>query len=196
MDRKGAGKVHLVTGLGNPGFRYSGTRHNAGFRVVEALSRHLSVGRPFRLVHSLCAEIRRPGGLIVLAQPLTYMNLSGRAAVELWRRYPVSPDCFLLVHDDLDLPLGTLRLKRNGGSAGHRGVQSVIEHLGSACFDRLRFGIGRSGEIEAGGYVLAPFSAGENELLRGIVEKAVQAVMMWVEEGFEPAANRFNRTPA
>lgn len=193
---RGTGPVHLIAGLGNPGRRYGGTRHNAGFRVIEALSRHFSAGRPFRRAHSLCAEVRRPAGKIVLAQPLTYMNLSGRAVVELWRYYSVGPDCFLLIHDDLDLSLGILRLKRGGGSAGHRGVQSVAEHLGSTCFDRLRFGIGRPVGMEAAGYVLAPFASGEKELLDETVERAVQAVLMWVEEGFDPAANRFNRTQA
>lgn len=187
--------MHLVVGLGNPGPRYSGTRHNAGFRVVEALSRRLPAGRPFHLSRSLCAEARRPGGVLLLAQPLTYMNLSGRAVTELFRRYKVKLEDFLLVHDDLDLPLGTLRLKKGGGAGGHRGVQSVAELLGTPEFARLRFGIGRPAGAGAADYVLERFASAEEQLLADTVERAVQAVLAWMDDGLERAANLFNRAP-
>jgi len=180
-------------GLGNPGPRYSGTRHNLGYRVVEALARQLKAESPFQLRHSLCAAAGSGEKRLLLAQPLTYMNLSGRAAAELLRRYGLEPGQVVLVYDDLDLPPGRIRLRRGGSSAGHRGVQSVIEALGSADFLRLRLGIGKPSEGDAATYVLEVPPPPEQELLDRAVERAVEALAFLVEAGPEEAMNRFNR---
>lgn len=182
-------------GLGNPGPRYSGTRHNLGYRVVEAFARRLKAERLFHLRHSLCAAAGGPGKRVLLVQPLTFMNLSGRAAVELLRRYKLEPGQLVLVHDDLDLPPGRIRLRRGGGSAGHRGVQSVIDATGSAEFMRLRIGIGKPSCGEAADYVLELPPPPERQLLDQAVERAVDALALLIDAGPEEAMNRFNRAP-
>lgn len=185
--------MFAIVGLGNPGPSYAGTRHNAGYRVVEALSRRLAAGKRFNLAWSICATARSKSQAVVLAQPLSYMNCSGKAVKELLAKQQVALTDFLLIHDDLDLPLGTIRLKRGGGSAGHRGVVSVIEALGTADFMRLRFGIGRpAGEEEAADFVLNKFSDQEHPLLEAAVDKAVEAIICLLEEGLDRAMNIYH----
>lgn len=185
--------MFAVIGLGNPGRKYEGTRHNAGYRVTGALAEELSAGRPFRLSRSLCATATYAGNRLLLVQPLTYMNLSGRALLELLRKYPLSSKELLLIHDELDLPLGTIRFKLGGSSAGHQGVQSVIESMGSPEFLRLRFGIGRPPMEEAARYVLQPFLPTELTQVEEAVQTAVEAVKLLIEGGPVAAMNRFNR---
>ncbi len=185
--------MFAIVGLGNPGREYEETRHNVGYRVTEELAGALAADRPFRLSKSVCATAGFAGKKLVLVQPVTYMNLSGRAVVELFRQYRLFPENLLLVHDELDLPLGSIRIKSGGSSAGHQGVQSVIESLGNASFLRLRFGIGRPPLTEeAAAYVLKPFTAPEQEQVRSTVQTAVEAVKLLVREGPVAAMNRFN----
>ncbi|HPZ10753.1 MAG TPA: aminoacyl-tRNA hydrolase [Bacillota bacterium] len=181
--------------MGNPGERYCGTRHNLGYRVVEAFSRQFNAEKPFHLRHSLCAAAGSPGKRVLLVQPLTYMNLSGRAVVELLRRYELEPGQLVLVYDDLDLPPGRIRLRCGGGSAGHRGVQSVIDATGSSEFLRLRIGIGKPFVGEAAAYVLDVPPPQERLLLDRAVEQAVEALAFLIDAGLEEAMNRFNRVP-
>ncbi len=185
--------MFAIVGLGNPGREYEGTRHNAGYRVTEALAGAFFAGRPFRLPKSICATASYAGNRLMLVQPVTYMNLSGRAVAELFRQYRLVPENLLLIHDELDLPLGSIRLKSGGGSAGHQGVQSVIDSVGSPEFLRLRFGIGRpSLAEEAAFYVLQPFTPLEQEQVDSTVQAAVEAVKLLIREGPAAAMNKFN----
>ncbi|MEW5785107.1 MAG: aminoacyl-tRNA hydrolase [Bacillota bacterium] len=187
--------MYAIIGLGNPGKEYTGSRHNLGFRVIETLAVSLSANRPSRHRWSIYTVVRIGSEKAVLAQPMTYMNRSGRAVDELFHLYPLQPEQLVLIYDDLDLPPGSLRLRQGGGSGGHRGVQSVIEHLGSASFIRLRLGIGRPPSGLAGAdYVLQKPSPEDKPLLEQAVDQAVEAVITLVRLGLDAAMNRFNRS--
>ena len=178
----------LVVGLGNPGPGYAKTRHNAGFRVLDRLAEE--EGLVFReKSDALLAEWDRGW----LMKPLTYMNLSGRAVAPFVRKKGIPLDRLLVVHDDLDLPLGKIRLKRGGSSGGQRGVASIIESLGDDGFDRLRIGIGRPPPgVDAARYVLSPFTPEEEKTFAKVLEAAADAVRVWKEEGLSAAQSRFN----
>lgn len=184
----------LICGLGNPGAEYAETRHNAGYMVVERLRRaHGGEWERFdSLAQVAAAEIG--AAPVLLVQPLTYMNSSGRALQPLVRRWGIPPDSVLVVSDDLDLPFGAIRLRPAGSSGGHRGIQSVIDSLGTQRFPRLRIGIGRPPEgVDAAAYVLSPFSPEEKERLEEILELAAAAAACWALEGIEAAMSRYNR---
>ncbi|HOB29633.1 MAG TPA: aminoacyl-tRNA hydrolase [Bacillota bacterium] len=178
--------------MGNPGEQYHGTRHNLGYRVVESFSRSIKAGRSFHLRNSLCATADYGSQRVLLAQPLTFMNRSGRAVAELLQRYHLDPGQLVIIYDDLDLPPGRIRLRYGGGSGGHRGVQSIIDTIETADFLRLRIGIGKPLSGEASAYVLEipPFK--EQKLLDRAVERAVEALNLLLERGPEAAMNRFN----
>ncbi|HOL16513.1 MAG TPA: aminoacyl-tRNA hydrolase [Bacillota bacterium] len=185
--------MYLIVGLGNPGPRYEGSRHNLGFRVVEFLAGLLKAERPTQRCRSLCASAWISQEQVILAQPLTYMNRSGLAVAQLLRFYALTPDRLILIFDDLDLKPGTIRIRAGGGSAGHRGVQSVIESLQDAGFIRVRIGIGRPPEnMEAADYVLEPPSPEERSLLNEAVARAAEAVQVIVRQGLLTAMNLYN----
>ncbi|MDA8146246.1 MAG: aminoacyl-tRNA hydrolase [Thermaerobacter sp.] len=184
--------VRLVVGLGNPGFRYVGTRHNLGFQVVERLVRR--AGGRWR-VRGPGREAEALG--VCLLEPLTYMNLSGVAVREAARRRGVSPEEILVVCDDLDLPLGRLRLRAAGGAGGHRGLASLIQELGSREFPRLRLGIGRPAQWEdPAAYVLSGFPLRERRVVERMLGAACEAVEVAVRDGIGPAMNRINAPEA
>ena len=184
----------LIVGLGNPGREYALHRHNVGFRVLDALAR--DQGLTFvrnKEARARVAEGRIAGREVILAKPQTFMNLSGKAVARLSRLYGIPPQRLLVVYDDLDLPLGRLRLRPQGGSGGHKGMRSIIDLLGSQSFPRLRVGIGRPpGGMEAADYVLQPFDPKEQPLVEAVVERVVAAVLSWLEEGIEAAMERYN----
>ncbi|WP_027719206.1 aminoacyl-tRNA hydrolase [Desulfovirgula thermocuniculi] len=185
--------MHLVVGLGNPGAEYARTRHNVGFMVVDRLAADLGieVGRVW--LRSLVGLGYLDGKRIILAKPLTYMNRSGEAVGLLLRWYGLTPQELLVVSDDLDLPVGQLRLRRSGSSGGHRGLQSVIERLGGGDFARLRVGIGRPPEgVAVVDWVLSEFAPEELPAVERAVAEASQAVRLALTEGMEAAMNRFN----
>jgi PTH1 family peptidyl-tRNA hydrolase len=186
---------YLVAGLGNPGPRYASNRHNVGFRCLELLAASHGLAfdkRQKRAVVSLgTIRARR----IILAKPQTFMNESGRAVVPLARFYKVQSECLMIVYDDLDLLLGTIRMRPEGGSGGHKGMRSIIEHLGTQDFARLRIGIGRPpGQMDPAAYVLQDFTIEEKLLLEETLEHAVAAIEVWLSEGVEVAMNRYNRS--
>jgi len=184
----------LIVGLGNPGKVYAGHRHNMGFRVVEALAR--AHGLPFsrQKNHARIAEGQIYGCPVLLAKPLTYMNASGKAVGALRRGCNAAPAQILVVYDDLDLPLGRLRLRSEGGSGGHKGMRSIIDALGTQSFPRLRVGIDRPpGHMDPADYVLHPFRAGDTPLVQRAVEQAVAAIECWLEAGIAAAMEQFNR---
>lgn len=183
----------LIVGLGNPGREYKNNRHNAGFMVLDGLASRL--GESFGRVESkaLVAKGAYQGRRLILAKPQTYMNESGRAVGSLVRYYKVSLKNLIVAYDDVDLPFGTLRLRPAGGSAGQKGMRSIQEHLGIEEFPRLRFGIGRPpGRMDAAAYVLQNFDRSEMELLPQTVNRAVDAVLVFVCDGLEKAMNIYN----
>lgn len=177
-----------MVGLGNPGRRYARTRHNAGFLVLDRLA--AAEGLTFREKgEALLAEWGRGW----LMKPLTYMNLSGRAVAPFLRKKGIPLERLLVVHDDMDLPLGRIRLKRGGSSGGQKGVASIIEALGDAGFDRLRIGIGRPPPgVDPVDWVLSPFSREEEPVVERILEAAAEAVRTWRDEGLAAAQSRYN----
>lgn len=183
----------VILGLGNPGPRYAETRHNVGFRVVETLARR----RRLRLGGGECSCRVGWDRELVLAAPQTYMNRSGYAARCLAERRSLEPQAFLVVYDEIQLPLGTLRLRSQGSPGGHRGMESVLESLGSDRVPRLRLGIagagGPPGSEEMVDYVLEPFAEDEEEKVEEMVERAADACEVWAAEGAEAAMQRFNR---
>lgn len=186
---------YLIVGLGNPGRRYASNRHNVGFRCVEhlAAAHGLSFSRRQRQASIALGPILRRA--VVLAKPRTFMNKSGYPVSSLARFYRVPSDRLLVVYDDLDLPLGTTRMRPSGGSGGHRGMQSVISQLGSRAFSRLRIGIGRPpGRMDPADYVLQDFSDEEESVLEETLEQATAAIETWLAEGVEEAMSRYNRS--
>lgn len=185
----------LVIGLGNPGAEYAPHRHNIGFEVIDALARsHDMAFSRWKRSKARVAVGRIAGHPVLLAKPLTFMNLSGRAVHRLRWANDIPLERLLVVYDDLDLPLGRLRLRPEGGSGGHKGMRSIIEALGTQDFARLRVGIDRpSGGMDPADYVLQPFSDDEASCLTETIDRAVAAVECWLAEGIGTAMDRFNR---
>jgi len=183
------GQRYLIVGLGNPGRVYARTRHNAGFMVVDALAQRLGTSFTRTRHQALLAETRFGPHRVLLAKPQTYMNLSGRAVAPLVRYYRLPLERLMVVYDDLDLPFGTIRLRPKGGHGGHKGLKSIIESLGGRRdFPRLRIGIGRPpGRMEAADYVLRPFSSAEQEQWPWIRDRAVEALLLWLDRGLDEA---------
>jgi len=188
----------LVVGLGNPGERYEGTRHNVGRLAVERLAERL---RPrFRKVRFLpleAAEARADGEQLLLVRPLTFMNVSGPPIASLARRRKVPPERVVAVHDEIDLAFGALKVKRGGSTAGHRGLDSLAEGLGSRDFNRVRLGVGRPpGRMDAADYVLKRFAKHERDDAELLAERGADAVLTLVHDGLERAQDRHNRSGA
>ncbi len=197
-------ELALVVGLGNPGDRYVGTRHNVGFEALDALVRRLAAdpARPARVdrldCRALTGRVRIGETPVLLAKPQTYMNLSGESVKGLLVKHAVPRERMLVVSDDVALPVGRLRIRPSGSSGGQKGLQSIIDCLGSDDFPRLRMGIAgphfRPGE-DLADYVLERFSKAERSLLASAVDVACEAIETFVAEGIDVAMNRFNRAP-
>ncbi|OUC05197.1 peptidyl-tRNA hydrolase [Litorilinea aerophila] len=191
--------MKMIVGLGNPGPRYAKNRHNIGFQCVDLFSeRHqipLDKMQHRARLGSGWVQDNGRRQRVLLVKPLTYMNASGEAVAPLARYYRIAPEEILVIHDDLDLEAGRLRLRRNGSSGGQRGVQSIINQLGSQDFHRARVGIGRPpGRMDPAAYVLQDFSPQEEAEIFGPLRVTVcDAVVCWLFEGIEAAMNRFNR---
>jgi peptidyl-tRNA hydrolase, PTH1 family len=183
----------LVVGLGNPGPRYAGNRHNVGFLVVDELAAR--VGGKFK-AHKSGAEIlecRLAGRRVALAKPRSYMNVSGGPVVGAARFYKISPENLVVIHDELDLPYATVRLKLGGGENGHNGLRSISKSLGTRDYLRVRFGIGRPpGRMDPADFVLRDFSATERKELALNVDHCADAVEALVAKGLEAAQNLFH----
>jgi PTH1 family peptidyl-tRNA hydrolase len=185
--------TYLIVGLGNPGREYRDNRHNIGFMLIDHLAVRLNAQGMRLQSQALVVSATYEGRKILLAKPQTYMNLSGQAVQGLVRFYKLPLQNLLVAHDDLDLPLGTLRLRPGGGSGGQKGVASTIERLGTSEFPRLRLGIGRPpGRMDAAAYVLQDFSPAEQPLVSEVLHRAVDAVLTFVVEGLDRAMNRYN----
>lgn len=181
----------LVVGLGNPGPTYAKTRHNVGFMVADVLAARL--GAPFKVHKRSGAEVvtgRLGGRPVVLAKPRTYMNESGRQVGPLAKFYSVAPGDVIVIHDELDIDFGRIRLKIGGGEGGHNGLRSVVSAFGSKDFQRVRIGIGRPpGRQDPAAFVLQPFNAAERAEVPTIVEQAADATDILVQLGLEAAQN-------
>lgn len=185
---------YLIVGLGNPGREYRANRHNAGFMLLDRfVERHKWLGFTKRQGKALITTGQLGQVSLVLAKPQTFMNLSGEAVSPLVHFYDLPLERLLVCVDEIDLPLGTLRLRAEGGSAGHNGLNSIIEQLGTEVFPRLRLGVGRPpGTKAAAGYVLRDFRGEDAEIMSLTLDKAVDAVECFVREGIVTAMNRFN----
>jgi PTH1 family peptidyl-tRNA hydrolase len=184
---------YLIVGLGNPGKEYENTRHNVGFRVMEELARRygMTFGKTERKAQVASGTIKDKR--VILAKPQTFMNLSGEAVRSLVDFYKVELPNILVVADDLDIPLGTVRLRQSGGAGGQNGTKSVIQHLGTQDFNRLRFGIGRPpGKMQSRDYVLGAFKGDDAILTSQVIDRAADAVETWLTEGIDLAMTRHN----
>ncbi len=193
-ERAGTAADWLVVGLGNPGDEYARTRHNVGAETVELLAvRHGAQLRKGK-ERARADHVRIGGSLVALAVPLTYMNDSGLAVTALARRYGVDPEQVIVVHDELDLPVAALKVKSGGGLAGHNGLRSIVSHLHSDAFQRVRIGVGKPVSKEQGAdHVLKLFSKRERTDVDVTVEQAADAVERIVRDGVDVAMNRYNQ---
>jgi PTH1 family peptidyl-tRNA hydrolase len=188
---------YLIVGLGNPGPAYARTRHNVGFRCLRVLARRSRLSLRRKKARARIAVGTIAGRPVVLARPYTYMNRSGGAVAGLRRWLGLPPGRILVLYDDLDLPLGTIRLRGKGGTAGHKGMRSITEALGTQDFPRLRLGIGRPADASGDpiDYVLGDLSRQEEGILVPTLERAADAVECLLREGLEVAMNHYNRPP-
>jgi PTH1 family peptidyl-tRNA hydrolase len=189
--------LKMIVGLGNPGPEYARSRHNVGFQVIDLFAaRHrLSFDKAQKRARVTQGPVTLAGwsGRVLLAKPITYMNASGEAVGPLAKFYKVAPADILVVFDDLDLPVGRLRLRPDGGSSGQKGVKSIIQSIGTESFSRLRVGIGRPpGQMDPADYVLQPFSASQEEEMAFVRMKAADAIEAWLAQGIDAAMNQFN----
>lgn len=189
--------MKVIVGLGNPGGKYEGTRHNVGFEVLYELARKWQASGVTRAHEAEIAEVHVAGEKTLLVAPQTFMNLSGRSVGSLVKFYKVDLEDLLVISDDLNLPCGQLRLRASGSSGGQKGIRDIIAHLGTEDFPRLRVGIGRPpGRMDVSTFVLKRFLAEERETMELTVRDAVDAVELWLREGVTAAMNKVNtRSP-
>jgi peptidyl-tRNA hydrolase, PTH1 family len=185
--------MYLIIGLGNPGSRYKHTRHNIGFMVLEKIAARWEVELKQKSFNALWNRGKIAGKNVLLAMPQTYMNLSGNAARELLAYFKIDKSNLIVIHDDLDLPFGTIRLKSDGGDAGHKGLKSIIACLGSADFMRVRMGIGKpSGRQPVEDYVLQRFGQEESDLLHQSIQIASEATTDIITSGMQQAMAKYH----
>lgn len=185
--------MKLIVGLGNPGKEYEQTRHNIGFMLIDRLSARTGIKLNKTGHFSLWGSGKIGSEQVVLVKPQTYMNLSGSAVGSIARWYKLNPQDFLIVFDDLDLPLGKIRIKEQGGAGGHRGLTSIINQFGTPEIPRLRIGIDRPDEdFPVPDYVLSRFTAQEKEDLDRVLSCAVEAVLILIKNGINKAMNQYN----
>jgi len=192
--------MNLIVGLGNPGRDYTNNRHNAGLICLNHFARthNIKFDKKQGLARIGTGEI--DGQRVVLARPQTYMNLSGQSVSRLVAKYDITPNKLLIIHDDLDLPLGSIRIRQGGSSGGHKGIKSIISYLGYRNFNRLRVGIGRpaanhnteASEDDIIAYVLGDFTAAEKTTLTEIIDRTSQAIHCLLTQGLTTAMNKYN----
>ena len=182
----------LIVGLGNPGPKYASNRHNAGFQCLGRFAERHGLRFSFYRFRTSLAEGTVLGRHILLARPLTFMNESGQAVGPLVRHYRLGPEGLLIVYDDVDLPLGKIRLRARGSSGGHRGLDSILRHLATLEVPRLRLGIGRPPHGDTVSYVLSDWQAEERPVMEVAYERAVEAIDCFLQEGITAAMNQYN----
>jgi PTH1 family peptidyl-tRNA hydrolase len=191
--------VKLIVGLGNPGRRYVNNRHNVGFHCLDQFARRQGISIDHRSSRSKTGSGDIGGVEVVLAKPQTFMNLSGESVAKLMRRYNLSPEQLIVIYDDLDIPLGRIRIRERGSSGGHKGMKSIISRLGSQDFTRIRVGIAPPGVaddtpsgVDAIEHVLSGFTAKEKPVIKTIYDQVADAIYCIITEGVPAAMNKFN----
>jgi PTH1 family peptidyl-tRNA hydrolase len=193
-EPKEVGKIKCIVGLGNPGKQYEHTRHNIGFEVIEALSSRLQIPMDQSKFKGLYGIGFHKGEKVLLLKPLTYMNLSGESIRACLDYYQIDLEDLLVVYDDLDLPVGKLRLRQQGSTGGHNGIKSTVNHLGTQQFNRIRIGIDRpESGMSIPDYVLGRFQKDEQASAFEAVEKSAEACVAWLEMPFIQVMNEFNQ---
>ena len=185
--------MKLIVGLGNPTKEYEKTRHNTGFMVLDALSKELNTSISNSKFKGEYVKLKYRGEDVLLLKPMTYMNNSGESVIQIMNFFKVSPDDLLVIYDDLDMPTGKLRLRENGSAGGHNGIKSIIAHVGTQNFKRIRVGIDRHPRIPVVDYVLGRFSKDEQPHIEEGINEAVKAIIMYLYKGFNAAMNEFNK---
>ena len=184
--------MFLIAGLGNPGKKYEKTRHNLGFMVIDELARRNSVSVDKSKFRALIGEFNLGGEKVILMKPQTYMNLSGDALREAVNFYKIDPKNVLVIYDDLDIPIGALRIRTSGSPGTHNGMKSVVAQLGSRDFPRVRIGIGSNKDDNLIDFVIGKPSKSEEGVLADTVSEAALAVECYIKDGIDKAMNRFN----
>jgi PTH1 family peptidyl-tRNA hydrolase len=184
---------YLIVGLGNPGRQFRENRHNIGFMVLDRMTRKMDLAFTRSRHKALSTDGHIDGVKVILSKPQTFMNNAGKSVSSLARYYRIPFDHLLIIFDDLDLPLGTIRLRPQGGSGGHRGVHSIIENLGTEAFPRMRLGIGRPpGRMDPADFVLQAFSKEEADIVDVLLDHASDCVHTFIHDGIEAAMTRYN----
>ncbi|MDD4170943.1 MAG: aminoacyl-tRNA hydrolase [Syntrophomonas sp.] len=184
--------MKIIVGLGNPGKEYKNTRHNIGYMVLEELAARYPVEKQESKFDAIIGHIRLKGEKVLLVKPLTYMNLSGRSVQPLVHWHKLDLGDLMVIYDDMDLPLGTIRIRAAGGSGGHKGIKSIMERLATSDFARTRIGIDRPDDREAIDWVLGRFSGAEQEQMDQTIKEAADAVEKWISAGITEAMNAYN----
>lgn len=184
--------MKLIVGLGNPGKEYAGTRHNCGFMVIDRLASKLNVDVDQNKFKGLYAKVKYHGEDIILLKPQTYMNLSGESVNAVMNFFKIDKEDLLVIYDDLDMPVGKLRLRKTGSAGGHNGIKNIIAHLNSHDFKRIRVGIDRHKYMNVADYVLSRFSKVESEAIEQGIENAANAVLDYLDNDFNHAMNYYN----
>ncbi|WLR41927.1 aminoacyl-tRNA hydrolase [Bacillus carboniphilus] len=185
--------MKLIVGLGNPGKQYETTRHNVGFMVVDELASSLNVDLTLTKFNGIYASALIEGEKVFLLKPLTYMNLSGDCVVPFMNYFNIQEDELVVIYDDLDLPVGKIRLRKKGSAGGHNGMKSIIQHLGSQTFNRIRIGIDRPPlGMRVPDYVLKSFSQDETPMITDSIKKSKEACERWIAKPFSEVMNEFN----
>lgn len=187
--------MKLIVGLGNPGKEYEKTRHNSGYMALSKLAEEVGAEKPARKFNALCSMVNIDGEKVILMEPLTYMNLSGNAVRAAVDYYHIEPEDILIIHDDMDLPTGSVRIRRSGSAGGQKGMKHIISCLGTDAIARIRIGVGHSqpGNHDiVPDWVLSPVSKAEREDFETAVDTAAKAARAWVKEPMDRVMNQYN----
>lgn len=184
--------MKMLVGLGNPGKKYEETRHNAGFMVIDCFCKKQSISLSQEKFQALYSKVRIDGQEVLIVKPLTYMNESGNAVQALAHFYKIDAKDMVIIHDDMDLPVGKLRLRQSGSAGGQKGMNSIISYLSTQEIPRIRLGIGKTEREKVVDFVLGKFSKEEWPLFWQSVEKASDALLYWLNHSFDETMNRFN----
>ena len=192
--RSAQGVTWLVVFLGNPGAKYNGTRHNAGFMAADAMAKELNVAINKLRFKALTATVTIGGEKVLLMKPQTYMNLSGEAVGQAAKFYKISPERIIVVSDEVAMPIGKLRIRKSGSAGGHNGLKDIIRHLGTQDFPRIRMGVGAAPhpDYDMADWVLSTFKNKDAEDMQDLAERVSKAVQCYITEGPDRAMNKFN----
>ena len=183
--------MYIIAGLGNPGKEYTSSRHNSGYMAVEYLAEKLDIKLNKLKFNSVYGDTSINGEKVMLVKPVTYMNRSGIAIMEIVKFYKIPTENLIVIYDDIDIPLGTLRIRPNGSAGTHNGMKSIVEGIGSE-FPRIRIGIGKNEEMDLADYVLQKFSLSEKDIVAPIIEKAAESAVEIIKNGIDSAMQKFN----